>query len=139
MSNVERAKKLQSVSGCANCTSWLHSRENCNQRKVSCSVKEGGTTCGKMHHSKVHGTNVAYCNHVSVAYNHSKENHEDAEEVSSPVLLHMVEISFPNHINTVLFMDDGSTCSIITHKLAGWLGLKGKEVEQWLEVSWYGL
>ena len=135
LTSAERAKKLQSVSGCANCTSWRHSRDNCNQRKVSCTVKEGSTVCGKMHHSKVHGTNVAYCNHVSIAYSSSVDIQEDAEEVSSPILLHMMEISFQNHINTVLFLDDGSTCSIITHKLAGWLGLKGREVEQWLEVA----
>ena len=28
-----------------------------------------------------------------------------------------------------------STCSIVKHKPAGWLGLKDREVEQWLEVA----
>ena len=51
------------------------------------------------------------------------------------VLLHMVKYVFPNHIPTVLFFDDGSTTSIITHKLAGFLGLKGKDVTQWIEVA----
>ena len=31
-------------------------------------------------------------------------------------------IVFPNYVSTVMFFDDGSSCSIITHLLAGFLG-----------------
>ena len=43
-------------------------------------------------------------------------------------MLHMIYFTFTNHIRTVLFFDDGSSCSLITHKLAGFLGLKGRPV-----------
>ena len=32
-------------------------------------------------------------------------------------------------------MDEGSTCSLITHKLAEFLGLKGVSTVQWMEVA----
>ena len=51
------------------------------------------------------------------------------------VLLNMVEHLFSTKIKTTLFFDDGSTCSIITFKLAKQLGLKGTKVKQWLETA----
>ena len=51
------------------------------------------------------------------------------------MLLHMIYVQFPNHIRSVMFFDNGSSCSIITHKLAGFLGIKGRKVMQWMEVA----
>ena len=50
-------------------------------------------------------------------------------------MLHMIYLYLPNCIRTVLFFDDGSSCSLITHKLAGFLGLKGRNVTQYMEVA----
>ena len=47
----------------------------------------------------------------------------------------MIYMNFPNKIRTALFFDDGASCSLITHKLAGFLGLKGRKVVQWMEVA----
>lgn len=51
------------------------------------------------------------------------------------VLLHMIPMVFPNMLGTTLFFDDGSTCCLITHKFAGFLGLKGVPVTQYIEVA----
>ena len=50
-------------------------------------------------------------------------------------MLHMIYLNFPNYIRTVLFFDDGSSRSLITHKLAGFLGLKGRHVTKYMEVA----
>ena len=42
-------------------------------------------------------------------------------EVEPEVVLHMIYMRFPNQICTVMFFDDGSSCSLITHKLAWFL------------------
>ena len=47
---------------------------------------------------------------------------------------HRIYMRFPNHLRTVMFFDDVLSCSIITHKLVGFLGIKGREVVQWMEV-----
>ena len=51
------------------------------------------------------------------------------------VMVHMIYVQFPNHIRSVMFFDDKSSCSIITHKLAGFLGIKGRKVVWWIEVA----
>ena len=53
-------------------------------------------------------------------------NQEGEEEDEPVMLLLMVKIVFPNLKPTIMFMDDGSMGSIITHKLAVFLGLKRK-------------
>ena len=42
--------------------------------------------------------------------------YQGAEEVTEEpeVMLHMIYLQFPNHIRSVWFFDDGSSCSIIT-------------------------
>ena len=57
------------------------------------------------------------------------------EDDDNIVLRNMVKVTFPNKIATTLFLDDGSTCSVITHKLAGFLGLKGYPAIQYVEVA----
>ena len=38
-------------------------------------------------------------------------------------------------LSTTLFLNDVCTCSIITHKLAGFLGLVGKPTTEFIEVA----
>ena len=47
----------------------------------------------------------------------------------------MIYVQFPNHIRSMMFFDDGSSCSIITHKLPRLLGIKSRKVLQWKEVG----
>ena len=51
----------------------------------------------------------------------------DEIETAPEVMLHMIRMVFPNYISSVMFFDDGSSCSIITHFLAGFLFAKGEE------------
>ena len=76
----------------------------------------------------LHRTRVTYVNFASsqvAVY----------EEVTKEVMLHMIYVQLPNHIRTVMFFDDGSSCSIIAHKLAVFMGIKGKKIMQWMEVA----
>ena len=51
------------------------------------------------------------------------------------VLRSMVTYVWPNKVATTLFFDDGSTVSMITHKLAGFLGLVGTVCTEYIEVA----
>ena len=63
------------------------------------------------------------CNPVSIAK-------ADVGEYDEWVMLHMVQYNFHGCISTIIFFDDGATCSIITHNLTKALGLKGRKVTQ---------
>jgi hypothetical protein len=71
----------------------------------------------------LHGTKVAYVNNMRnkvAVYQGSNEINEEPE-----IMLHIYR-TFPNYIRTVLFFDDCSSCSLIAHKVAGFLGLEGR-------------
>ena len=118
----ERATKLQSLLGCALCI----------LDKRPCGIQDGNVTSQKLHNRMFHGCKSSYCNAVRTMMNINQEGEEEDEPV---MLLLMVKIVFPNLKPTIMFMDDGSMGSIITHKLAVFLGLKRKPVTQWIEVA----
>ena len=125
--------RLESLSGCALCTSTRHRRDKCQSQQNPCGFRDGGVVCSKLHSQMFHGAKVAYVNHVGsqvAVYQGAEELDEEPE-----VMLHMIYFTFTNYIRTVLFFDDGSSCSLITHKLAGFLGLKGRHVTQYMEVA----
>ena len=133
LSPEERAVKVESVGGCAQCTSTQHKRDSCFSQQNPCGFKDGSSVCTKLHSQMLHGTKVAYVNAIGsqvAVYQGAEEIDEEPE-----VMLHMIYMNFPNYIRTVLFFDDGSSCSLITHKLAGFLGLKGRHVTQYMEVA----
>ena len=66
------------------------------------------------------------CNAVSLA----KVSKADVGEYDEWVMLHMVQYNLHGRISTIIFFDDGATCSIITHNLTKALGLKGRKVTQ---------
>ena len=130
-SGHERAVRISAVKGCAMCTSFKHETGQCNRNMRACWVDAGGKECGQMHHKLLHGNSVVGCNTVSIA----KLSHQEADGSNEMVMLHMVQYTFPREISTIIFFDDGATCSIITHKLAGILGLKGRKVTQNIETA----
>jgi hypothetical protein len=72
----------------------------------------------------LHGTKVAYINNIRnqvAVYQVSEEIDEEPE-----VMLNMIYMTLPNFIRTMLFFDDLSSCILITHNLAGFLGLRGR-------------
>ena len=130
-SGHERAVRISAVKGCAMCTSFKHETGQCNRNMRACWVDAGGKECGQMHHKLLHGNSVVGCNTVSIA----KLSHQEADGYNEMVMLHMVQYTFPREISTIIFFDDGATCSIITHKLARILGLKGRKVTQNIETA----
>ena len=102
-------------------------------QKRPCGISDGGSTCSKLHSQMLRGTKVAYVNNVRnqvAVYQGFEEIDKELE-----VMLHMIYMTFPNFIRTVLFFDDGYSCSLLTHKLAGFLGLKGGQVVQYMDVA----
>ena len=120
----EKAVKLAALKECAMCTSFKHENGQCKLQVMLCKVGAGGNECGLKHHSLLHGNNVMGRNAVSLA----KVSKADVEEYDEWVLLHMVLYNFHGRISTIIFFDDGATCSIITHNLTKALGLKGRKV-----------
>ena len=138
LSVVDRAVKLEVVKGCAACTAWTHQRENCNAPARACGIKEGGVEFGLNHNRTLHGTRVKY---VTLRCNvqprvPSRPMYKEWPDVNNRlVLLNMQKLVWPNGVSTLLFYDEGSTCTVITHKLAGFLGLKGTPTSQMFEVA----
>ena len=47
----------------------------------------------------------------------------------------VTQVTFPSGVSTVVFMDNGSNCSLITHSLANKLGLQGRFSREWVELA----
>jgi hypothetical protein len=171
LSTEEKAKKIESVGGCALCTSFLQRRDKCNQEQRSCGLGNGNSPCTKLHQRMQHRTRVTYVRNQMAVYQEASTDltppglgsqrglgavgttlmvedlrqtamcqiavYQGAEEVTKEpdVMLHMIYVQFPNHICSAMFFDNRSSCSIITLELAGFLGIKGRKVVQWIEVA----
>ena len=139
MTVEERAVQIEIAKGCAACTSWTHTRDVCQSTTRPCGVKEGTTTCALNHNRLFHGTRVRYVNVVTrLMQPDQRIIHDDTgwpKFNNDLTLLHVVKLVWPNKVATTLLLDDGATCSIITHKLAGFLGIKGVEIRQLIEVA----
>ena len=110
-----------------------HIVDNCTAKTlVVCDIPVNRAICGHKHNKKVHG--------APAMMNHQKRTtinvYQQPEFVTyePEVLLHMVSRWIQGE-QVVIFMDDGSNASMITHKLAKRLGLKGEVVHQLMEVT----
>ena len=83
LDNVKRAEMAQKHKACTICPSWTHQRDVFKRKAETCG--ENGCT---LHHNKaLHGTRVAYVNHVSAV------NHAFCPQTNNAVtLLHVVEV-----------------------------------------------
>ena len=73
LSTEEKAKKIESVGGCALCTSFQHKRDQCNQEQRSCGLSNGSSPCTKLHHKMLHGTRTTYVNFARFSRKEPKE------------------------------------------------------------------
>ena len=120
----KKVQKLKEAKGCAYCTSWYHTSDNCNMKAPKC----GYNNCTKKHSRWLHDSTDKYVtgvNQVKIDCNH---------DVTSPTLLHLTTHMFGKTAVTV-FLDDGSTGCLITHEQAAELGLRGDEVDEWIQVA----
>ena len=101
--------------------------------QTPCGYKDGNVGCVKLHSQMMFGTRVAHVNAIrsQVAMYQGGEVIDEEPEV----MLHMIYIYFPNYFRTVLFLNDSSSRSLITNKLAGFMALKGRNVTQYMEVA----
>ena len=142
----QRALIVEKKKVCANCLSWSHERKDCSREKRSCGVK----SCGLLHSPLLHGTSVAYVNllktggkiertEVSKRTREKQEKcEEDVEDESHGFakFLHLVAHKLPGrNLEMVFLLDDGSDTSLITHLMAGFLGLKGTKRLTYLMVA----
>ena len=136
MAPADRATQIEMAKGCAACTSWKHARDTCNMTPRPCGVEENGVKCTLLHSRMLHGTRVKYVNVLQHLYTPPglKKLPTWPKMNDYLTLLHMVKIKWSHGIVTTLFMDDGSTTSLITHRLAGFLGLVGVPTVQYMEV-----
>ena len=127
LSQDEKVDTIVKSSGCTKCTSWKHQTSQCTARNFRCFHKDSnGDICGKPHHIQLHGNSSPHViNLLSLACDHDQQ---------FPVLMHLVDVTINDKVNTVIFMDGGSSCSIITHDLANSLGLKGRFTREWVQL-----
>ena len=109
--STEKAELLAKYGACARCTAFGHEKASC---KMTSKCEEGG--CTQFHHPSVHGTSVAYVNAVRVV--NKIEDGQPAKFLH--ILNHRIE-----GVNYLVFLDDGSDCTLISAKAAKRLGLKG--------------
>ena len=122
---AQKIKSLEDAKGCSICCSWLHNRDNCDAQYQKCGYKDGvNDPCSERHNRAFHGVTHNYINAIAIPRTPS-------QETPGTVLLHMQEIQI-GKTPTTLFLDDGSSTSIITHYLAKKLGLKGYKTTEWL-------
>ena len=151
----EKVAMILNAGGCIWCTSWEHVRDKCDSKVKPCWKKVGNNKeCGAKHFPHLHNSKNPQINSVRSGNGNPRNTVSPRTEPSTsdgcvpedklvssvasdnqPVLLHMVPHTFLNGSKTVIFLDDGSTVTIITHSLAKSLNLKGVEVIQWLEVA----
>ena len=122
-----RANKVLEIGACGLCLSWAHQRDACDAKvKRPCNAKEGTADCGKLHHKLLHGNTFAQLNAVHITW-------DDMTDMK--FLLHMTYVHFPNKIRGLVFLDDGSTHCLITHRFAKFLGLVGHSVTLYMRVT----
>ena len=125
----EKINLLAKHNGCTLCTSWKHSKKDCNATIKTCRHKTQNGECGEAHNRAFHGLTHAYLNYISVnACVHVNSG-------GALVLMPMQEIIIRNYVKTTIFFDSGSNVSLITHHLAWRLGLRGKPSQTWIRLA----
>ena len=122
-----RAELVVKLRACAQCLRWDHQRAECVYGKRACGVQ----SCTLLHNAKIHGTRVHAVNSLvtGCAFRPKKGgiSQDDCEEPPM-MFLHFISHRFKHKsITLTLFLDDGSECSLITTKAAGFLSLRGVE------------
>ena len=128
----EQGQWIKDKDACALCMSHSHVVDNCTAKTVVvCDIPVNGVVCGRKHNKMLHGA-PAMMNHQKRATINVYQQPEFVAH-EPEVLLHMVSHVIQG-VEVVIFMDDGSNASMITHKLAKRLGLKGEVMHQLMEV-----
>ena len=115
----KKAEAVQKANACAICLSWGHQRDNCPKGARTCD-RPG---CSFLHNRLLHGSKIAYCNHVSINYGVISPA-PDSEDL--PKLMHVVDIKVfgTSHVLTGL-LDDASDGTFVVDSVAQDLGFKG--------------
>ena len=115
----DKAKKCIDKEICLKCLSWLHKRGSCPYSYLKCTYKDGDDVCGKPHHKTLHrcgDPKVLAVARVSKA----------GEPRPYDILPAVVEVEPKPGLKMLATLDPGSNSSIMTHRGARKLNLKGK-------------
>ena len=120
-SKLDDASKMESLKragACFICLEPYHMSRDCH-KKIYCNVKINNTdTCGKLHHPVLHS--CFFKEFQTIKASNNLLNREG-------VLLTVGKVRSGSHTLSTFF-DCGSNLTMITHKAARKLGLKGKEI-----------
>lgn len=115
MNNKNRFEMAKNHGICYKCLRGYHSARNCNTGKLCDVMIEGQGPCNRNHHSLLHPEVREGALHNAVSGK------------SSTALLNISVVHSRNQPVNVLW-DSGSDVSLITHRMAKKLGLKGKDI-----------
>ena len=120
MNISEKFKAVRTVGACYNCLQTTrHIAKNCTVPN-KCDVMEAGQTCGKRHHPLLH------INRGESKGEQNPEIYNFRSSQNRPVIAVSSIQSKNQHINVM--WDSGSNISLITHRTASRLGLRGSEI-----------
>ena len=115
---------LTSNSSCTRCLSWLHVRADCPYDNFTCSVKEGGSVCGRDHNRLLHKSKKP------AIINHTRTSAPEGDDILAPI----VEVDLKGH-KMVALLDPGSNTTIITHEAARKVKAKSKFVRERVKLA----
>ena len=123
MNSRQRAETLQNCGGCARCTAWGHSKDDCKMPVIDCKEVINGSRCHRDHSRLVCNSGVAYCL-AARASGHS--NRVDINEHQA-TLHYMQDIPVNNGGSSRVLWDDGSNRVLINNSFALERNLKSKD------------
>ena len=132
----DRVKEFKKHKLCRRCLSWSHQVDNCtlDTAKVFCKKKDdnGDLMCKQDHATLLCGSGISL-NHITIPKKSFKSSGKPA--LKTDVMLAIILFPINNATRVVTLLDNGSNSSLITHRLAKKLGLKGYWVNQVVELA----
>ena len=129
----QRLELAEKEECCTVCGSWTHIDAACDKvddPNWTCQMPANGvpgTKCGKKHANIFHKD-------MPVQRNHVQTRGRWPEEIDPDVMLAITSANINGKTDAVIFIDNGSSSSMITHSLAAKLGLQGRVGTQTVQL-----
>ena len=118
-----RARKLEEIGGCPQCSCWDHKKDKCYLSNPVCGMDDGnGNKCSEKHSRIFHDSGSVYCNTVNLEIGEQQESVLLVEDIK--VGKSMARTMYDNACNRVL----------ITHSYAEKEGMKSRSITYELKV-----
>ena len=129
----QRLELAEKEECCTVCGSWTHIDAACDKvddPNWTCQMPANGipgTKCGKKHANIFHTDQLVQRNHVQT-------RGAWPEDIDPDVMLAITSANINGKTDAVIFIDNGSSSSMITHSLAAQLGLRGRVGTQTVQL-----